>query len=84
MGPKEYIHYTDAWLTQEFLEASYNPSSPGFLEAQILTKKGKKQPAVKFVKSKQAALIPLIVLKKNQTLESLVPVDIDKGLFAKI
>ena len=84
MGPAEYIHYTDAWLTQEFLQASYSPSSPGFLEALILTKKGEKQPAVKFIRSKQTALIPLIVLKKNQTLESLVPVDIDKGLFSQI
>ena len=84
MGPAKYIHYTDAWLTQEFLQASYSPSSPGFLEALILTKKGEKQPAVKFIRSKQTALIPLIVLKKNQTLESLVPVDIDKGLFSQI
>ena len=82
MKPEEYVSYTDAWLTDQFIKASLDPSSRGYGEACILMKKSKKIKIKESVHSKKSPG-PLVILKSDGSLETLYPTRFIEPLFSK-
>lgn len=82
MDAKLYIRYTDAWLIQEFTQASFDPLHTAHKEALILmsrTQKLDKKPQQPSKKMPGA----LLVVKKGGVLETLYPKEIEDSLFLK-
>lgn len=82
MPASEYIKYTDAWLIEKFMQASFEREHPAHKEALVLMSKSQKldkKPAD--VAKKMPGL--LHVVKKNGVLETFSPKHIENSLFLK-
>lgn len=82
LSAQDYIIYTDAWLTDQFIRASLDESHLGHKEALILMKKHSKTRLKESYVSKKSPG-PLLVLKKDQGLDTLYPKSISSVLFTK-
>lgn len=77
-----YIKYTDAWLIQQFIEASFDQNHIAHKEALKLMSKVDKLDK-RHIQGPKISPKALWVVKKTDQCESLYPKDIDTSLFLK-
>jgi HD superfamily phosphohydrolase len=82
MDPSQYIRYSDVWLSDLFIQSSFDSKSPGHKYAQILLKR-KEKLNLKIHPHAKKNPGPLLVLSKLGSLEHYVPQNLTVSLFQK-
>lgn len=77
-----YIRYTDAWLIEQFTQASFDENHKAHKEALALMGKSQKLDK-KPLKMDKKPLKSLFIVKKSGQIETLYPKEIENSLFLK-
>ena len=80
LAAEDYIKYTDAWLIQQFIEASFDTKHPAHKEALVLMSRLQKSEKKQAIASKKMPG-PLYLVKKTGQVETLYPKAWDASLF---